>query len=164
LFILVLSVVLSGAACNSGSSPSPATPTFTTLDAPSAATQPSGFTCGTVPADINADSIIVGTSYAPSPTGGLLGQTVFDPPGVGTAGSKPSRINSAGQIVGSFLDYASVSHGYLRNLDGTFTIIDDPGTVPATGYGTFVTGINDYGAIIGYFYDYRGDCHGFLRQ
>ncbi len=118
--------------------------------------------------DINADGNIIGTttdtsthSYLLTPDGNY---TEFDPPGTGAGGSNPVRINSPGQIVGNFLDNVSVSHGYLRNVDGTFTIIDEPETVSASGYGTFITGINDSGTIVGYFYDYRTDCHGFVLK
>lgn len=136
--------------------------TFVLLDAGT-----SGFTEAI---DINASGAIIGTltdtarvphSFLRTPDGTY---TVFDPPGVGTSGSHPIRINASGEILGGFVDNVFVSHGYIRTPDGTIAVLDEPDTVPASNYGTFVTGLNDSGTIVGYFYDFRTVCHAFIRQ
>jgi hypothetical protein len=48
-------------------------------------------------------------------------------------------------------------HGFLRAPDGTFTIVDPPGSA-----GTFPGGINPAGAIAGQYGDASGVLHGFL--
>jgi subtilisin family serine protease len=84
---------------------------------------------------------------------------IIDAPGA--VRTEASAINDTGQIVGSFLDSTGATHGFLRDTDLSFTIIDVPGaTVPV---GTLASGINNAGQIVGTFGDVRGD-HGFLRN
>jgi probable HAF family extracellular repeat protein len=82
--------------------------------------------------------------------------TTFDVPG-GTI-SDASGINTAGQIVGHFVDTTNHIHGFL--IDGaTFTTIDVPGA-PRTE----AVGINEMGQIVGTFIDTTGNGHGFLKD
>jgi hypothetical protein len=70
---------------------------------------------------------------------------------------RASGINDSGQIVGGYYDYKQENHGFLRDVDGTYTTLDVPrGTI----YGA--SGINNSGQIVGSYiaiYDY-----GFLRD
>jgi hypothetical protein len=70
--------------------------------------------------------------------------TSFDPSG--SIATYPTSINGAGAVTGSYEDGNSVSHGFLRNADGTIVSIDPPESI-----GTFATSINDQGSIAGYF-------------
>jgi probable HAF family extracellular repeat protein len=53
-------------------------------------------------------------------------------------------INSAGDVVGSYLDKSDEQHGFLLS-GSTFTAIDNP-----RGGWTYASGINDYGQVVGY--------------
>jgi len=68
--------------------------------------------------------------------------TSFDPPGSILATGRD--INSAGEIVGRYLDADNNTHGYLRSRDGVFTSIDLPGANL-----TNATGINSRHEIVG---------------
>jgi len=81
--------------------------------------------------------------------------TIDDPLGIENSAN---GINSAGQIVGQYLDSNLYDHGFLYS-GGTYTTIDDP---LATN-GTVATGINNSGQIVGYYTDSNGTRHGFLR-
>ena len=48
-------------------------------------------------------------------------------------------------------------HGFLLDVDGTYTTLDVPGSTD-----TFASGINDGGEIVGYYTDFLGMSHGFL--
>jgi hypothetical protein len=54
------------------------------------------------------------------------------------------NINSAGEVVGYYLDAHASSHGFLRFPDGTVTSFDPP-----MGDNTDAAGINDLGIITG---------------
>jgi hypothetical protein len=150
--------------------------TITTFDAPGAGTAAG---MGTVAADINASGIIVGLLFGPNGSGSrsfvrdTAGNiTVFDPPGVGPlppatgTGSAASGINSGGTIAGTIVDANNVGHGYIRNPDGSFVIIDDPNatTVPGAAVGTIVHRINAAGAVVGVYFDANPGGHGFARE
>ena len=68
--------------------------------------------------------------------------TTIDVPGAND--SRAYGINASGQIVGTY--YVSYAHGFLRDLDGSYT------TINGTGIGTIVNGINDGGQIVGWGY------------
>ncbi len=51
-------------------------------------------------------------------------------------------INSAGDVVGSYLDSSNVQRGFLLS-DETFTTIDNP-----LGGWTYASGINDHGQVV----------------
>ncbi len=65
-------------------------------------------------------------------------------------------INSAGQIVGSYIDGSGNTNGFLYN-NGTWTTLDYPSAASTTAYG-----INASGEIIGTYTDSSGNVYGFL--
>ena len=81
----------------------------------------------------------------------------FDAPGAGGRGTFPLAIDRSGLIVGYFTDSGNVPHGFIRDPDGTFTIIDVPGQT-----GTQITAVNSRGLVTGYNDIGSGDS-GFLR-
>ena len=106
-------------------------------------------------ADINGSGEILGTDFATiGPESFLLTAAgifrLFDPPGTGIAGSTPTGINDSGAIVGNYNDGNNMTHGYLRNPNGTLTTIEDPNAAQgANSPGTHVTHISAQGAIVG---------------
>jgi probable HAF family extracellular repeat protein len=78
----------------------------------------------------------------------------FDVPGA--ASTYATGINNGGQIVGPFWDNVG-SHGFLLDIDGSFTAIDAPGS-----RGTYPSSINDAGQIVGEFDDSSLVSHGFV--
>jgi hypothetical protein len=77
-----------------------------------------------------------------------------------------SAVNNFGQVAGYFYGTTPASstvseHGYLRNPDGTFTVIDYPTTGGAVPF-TSITGLNDLGQIVGL--TYSPTYHGFLTD
>ena len=73
--------------------------------------------------------------------------------------------NALGTIVGAFQDGNSSWHGFLRTLDGHYTIIDAPGAGTGAYQGTGGPGINlnDLGAVTGTYVGGDSVRHGFLR-
>ncbi len=82
--------------------------------------------------------------------------TSFDPPG--SAATVATSINRSGTVAGYFVDQSSVSHGFVRSVNGSFILFDPPGSI-----GTQVFGLNDAGAAVGRFNDNAG-IHCFLRD
>jgi len=85
----------------------------------------------------------------------------FNAPGAGTGsgqGTVPIGPNVWGSIVGFYFDTNSVTHGFLRATDGTFTTFDPTGSTCTTS-----GNLNDFGVIGGYYSDSSGVSHGFLR-
>jgi hypothetical protein len=94
--------------------------------------------------------------------------TVFDAPSAGTGAFQgtfpfsPLIMNANGAITGWSTDSAFVSHGFLRDKDGSITEFDVPGAT--AGPGTFPFAIGPNAEITG-FYDMGTDGnHGFLRD
>ena len=92
--------------------------------------------------------------------------TTFDPQGAGTAagqGTFPQQNLNSGTIVGYYVDADAVAHGFIRTVDGSYTIIDVPGAA-----GTQAYGINDKGTVVGWWFEpltAKGSVyHGFLRD
>ncbi|SRR5713226_5265785 len=83
--------------------------------------------------------------------------TTFDAPGA-VFGTRPSSINPAGAITGSYTDASFGGHGFLRAPDGAFTTFDPPGSA-----GTIPQSINPAGAITGGYEEASFGVHGFLR-
>src|SRR5579885_1442562 len=81
--------------------------------------------------------------------------TTIDPPG--SIFTEAFGINPSGQIVGTFNDSSGVSHGFLRDKNGSFTTFDPPDSIL-----TIAQGINPSGQIVGLFIDSSGVIHGFL--
>jgi hypothetical protein len=101
--------------------------------------------------------------------------TGFDPSGAGSSpplgavqGTIPIAIDTAGDVVGSYIDSNNADHAFLRTADGTITEFDAPGASPAPYRGTSAMGINDGGQIVGFYTtgtpgDGTSTYHGFLR-
>ena len=83
--------------------------------------------------------------------------TTFDPPG--STDTVARGLNNRGQNVGSYVDAGGVTHGYLRQPDGTFVTIDAPNSTF-----TVASRINDLGVIVGAWVDAGGAFHGFVRS
>jgi hypothetical protein len=77
---------------------------------------------------------------------------------VGPGGITYNGINDHGVTVGSFLDAANHSHGFVRDASGHFTLVQHPSGLTTTG----VVGINNGGTIAGNFIDAAGVEHGFI--
>lgn len=80
--------------------------------------------------------------------------TTIDYPGATFTAA--AGINTAGQIVGTYLDSTKTAHGFLLSA-GAYTSIDVPGA-----YTTMANGINNSGQISGYFLGSDSRTHGFF--
>ena len=147
--------------------------TFTTFDAPNAAT---GFFTGTSPTSINDSGIVTGQYFdttLPSfgiriflrtPNGVFSN---FDTPQLGTSLGSAS-INSSGAVAGDVLNFECpnfpfcniVPISFVRAANGTVSSVNDPQAVQ----GTFVTGINPAGVVIGNYIDANNVQHGFVMK
>lgn len=72
--------------------------------------------------------------------------------------TRPFGVNASGHIAGLYRDSQNVSHGFLRNPDGSYVPIDYPGAIF-----TNATAINARGNIVGRWTDASGLNHGYLR-
>jgi uncharacterized membrane protein len=93
--------------------------------------------------------------------------TTIDAPGASTqnplGGTAAADINTAGEIVGSFLDSNSAAHGFFRSTAGVLTVFDAPGAGTSMFQGTIAGSINTSGTIAGSFLDSRSVSHGYIR-
>jgi probable HAF family extracellular repeat protein len=118
-------------------------------------------------AGINEPGQIVGTigfsrnvgGFLRNPNGSIIVIQPFSAPDAEAKG-----INDSGQIVGYYSDESGVSHGFLRNTDGTYVSFDAPGAGTAENQGTIAVAINGSGMIMGYFADTNTVYHGFIRD
>jgi hypothetical protein len=97
--------------------------------------------------------------YVRAPDGTI---TDFDVP-IAVQGTIPEGINSAGVIIGNYLDSVGANHGFVRAADGKFTYFDVLGAGTGSGQGTIPLTNNDAGAITGTYIDDANVIHGFLR-
>jgi len=152
---------------------SPTGATFNTFEAPGADTTAGSFN-GTFAFSINSAGAIAGEYVdASSVSHGFLRArdgtfTTFEAPGADTTagsfnGTFAFSINSAGAIAGEYVDASSVSHGFLRARDGTFTTFDAPGAGTGAFQGTIASNINPAGTIEGVYIDASGADHDFVR-
>lgn len=139
--------------------------TFTVLDAPGAGT---GVNSGTIAYSINASGTVVGAIQITTPSAGHSflrtssgNYSVFDSAITRAQYSWAYGVNDSGTIVGTYSD-GTEAHGYLRNPDGTFVVLDAPNA--ATPGGTFAEAINAHGAVIGHYLDAQSITHGFVYQ
>jgi len=79
----------------------------------------------------------------------------FDPSG--SVRTVPSAINQGGEVTGWYNDSSGVTHGFLREADGTIVSFDPAGSTGTIGYG-----INDSGATTGSYFDTHD--YGFIRE
>lgn len=132
----------------------PSTGNYSTIDFagnPASTTQATG---------INDLGQIVGSYYSNTGEHGFLrsaaGQyTTIDAPHEmpGFAFTVVNAVNNFGQIAGYYYGTSAASstvseHGFLRNPDGTFTVVDYPATGGAVPF-TSITGLNDLGQMVG---------------
>ena len=135
-------------------------------------------------ASINSAGVITGQANRQGAHGFLLGQhgtiIMFDvPDAVGTA---PLSINPAGVITGQYsatndpaignacisgiaaIMGSELSHGFVREANGTITKFDVPGAGTRGPGGTFPLSINPAGTITGNYSDDSCVSHGFVRE
>jgi probable HAF family extracellular repeat protein len=87
--------------------------------------------------------------------------TTVDVPGAAMTGA--SGINNHGAVVGTYVDAAGRSHGFLLE-GGAVTPIDPPkaGDLDLAGAQVQAKDINDRGQIVGFYQDAQGTFHGFF--
>jgi len=121
---------------------------------------------GTV-AGTYTDANIVRHGFIRSASGTTIS---FDIPGAGTGGlgnhihegTAGLSIDTAGDVVGIYLDANAAYHGFLRSASGAITTIDAPGAGTNALEGTVAFRINDTGQIAGAYADSSMAIHGFL--
>lgn len=77
----------------------------------------------------------------------------FDVPGAGPIGTNPTSINPSDTITGFYVGADNVSHGFVRDKDGTITMFDVAGASPVASAATVATSINPRGDITGWYND-----------
>ncbi len=135
-----------------------------TFDAPGAVN-------GTIPLSINAAGEVTGYFFDAGFFGhGFLRDahgtvTAFDAPGAGTVANAcflgltyPQGINAGGKIAGFYYDPQCNVHGFLRDRNGTFSVVDVPNSAD-----TFPATINDGGEIAGSVFGAAGG-NAFIRD
>ena len=111
--------------------------------------------------DIN-DSGDVAGSCGPSLVSGYI-QTSGNAPVVftlpGALDVDAEGINNLDQVVGEYVTPSGTTRGYgfIRNADGTYTLVDYPGGV----YSTAFSGINDAGVLVGDWRDFSSNIYAF---
>ena len=118
----------------------------------------------TIPTAINSFNQIVGlakinnkfVSFLRSGSGKFV---ILSLPGA--SDFRANAINDSKQIAGWYTDSSNVSHGYIRQPDGTLTFFDEP---DAAGLGTRAQAMNNSGEVTGYYYDSQNGIHGFVRD
>jgi probable HAF family extracellular repeat protein len=98
--------------------------------------------------------LVTGLGLAPRAFAASYALTTFDVPGAAN-GTVPNGINDAGEIVGSFTDASSVTHGFVQT-GATYTTFDVP-----SASNTSALGINNAAQIVGDFADSVG-VHSFI--
>ena len=73
-------------------------------------------------------------------------------------------INNHDVVVGTFEDASGIFHGFIRQPDGTVTVITVPNSSTTPGFGTTTLGINEGGWISGHFWDSHNVEHGYTRS
>jgi uncharacterized membrane protein len=121
----------------------------------------------TIAYSVNNSAEVTGTWYDGSTVHGFLRQvdgTITDITVARGIETGALSINGSGQIVGYYLDSNYAYHGFLRNLAGEFTTLNEPNAGWKKNQGTFPWAINNAGEIVGYYYDIDGANHGFVRD
>jgi hypothetical protein len=130
--------------------------------------------CGTIPQANNAlgqitgyytDANIVPHGFLRKADGTFL---TFDAPGAGLGagldqGTVPESINDFGVIAGQFQAPNYVFHGFIRDLNGSFTTVDVPGAGTGINQGTLINSLNVEGTVAGAYTDANYITHGFVR-
>jgi uncharacterized membrane protein len=70
-------------------------------------------------------------------------------------------LNNDGDVVGSYVDAAGNTNGFIYNIaTATYQSVDDPNAVGPGG--TVINGINDNGQIVGFYTDASGNVDGLV--
>jgi hypothetical protein len=126
---------------------------------------------------INASGKVTGTytnvwgalhCYIRSATSGAERAFImFDAPDSGfgpNQGTACSAINAAGAVVGTVVDEAGLSHGFVRSATGAITVFDVPVNGALLQPGTRAMSIDDRGVITGYYTDAHFVSHAYSRS
>ena len=73
-------------------------------------------------------------------------------------------VNNRDVVAGNFEDDSGIFHGFIRQPDGTVTVITVPNSSTTPGLGTTTLGINERGWISGHFWDSHNVEHGYSRS
>lgn len=145
--------------------------TFTIFDAPNAGT---GVRQGTHGYSIAPNGTISGWYFDAYSVAHALVRTpegvitVVDIPGSGNGEFQGTfswwpAITPSGVITGYIVDENYVNHGFIRDLEGGFTVFDVPEASEAGG-GTQAFAISVPGVVTGNYFDSSGIGHGFIRS
>jgi hypothetical protein len=150
--------------------------TFTTIDVIGAGTGP---TQGTVAVNLNGAGGLAGFYIDGSQvfhgfvrnSKGTITAPIDDPSartgvgkGIKFGGTVAHSFDTAADIAGIYTDANSVFHGFLVDVNGTFTNVDVPGAGTAGLLpGTLPTNMDGAGDITGTYSDANGVSHGFVR-
>jgi hypothetical protein len=88
----------------------------------------------------------------------VLGELSFP----GSTDTKALGVTTYDQIVGSYVDAAGATHGFMLTNPLTKRAAWQPIDDPDANGTTVVSGINDHGHLVGYYVDRSGKTHGFL--
>ncbi len=69
-------------------------------------------------------------------------------------------VNDGHQVVGSYLDAAGTTHGFVWSAGRGLTRVDEPDATTST----VVNGLNSRGQLVGFYVDRAGNTHGFLAK
>lgn len=110
-----------------------------------------------------ANDVVYG--YERDPNGTI---TDYQVPGAGTGnfeGASVNALNVEGSAVGYVEDTNDLSHSFIRNADGGFTVFEIPSQLQTSGnsYGSGAFAINAAGVIAGRWYDTNYAIHGWVR-
>jgi hypothetical protein len=92
--------------------------------------------------------------------------TTFDVSGEGKGknqGTVPVALNSAGVVVGFYVDASNANHAFVRAANGTITTFNVTGAGAGASQGTQATAINTSGEIAGLYCDSTNVCRAFVR-
>ena len=87
--------------------------------------------------------------------------TPFEP--TNATSSNVRAINAEGQVAGEFSDETDGAHGFVRNVDGSFSIFDAPDADPYSTGGTEPKAINAGSVVAGVYTDSGEETHSFIR-
>ena len=127
--------------------------------------------CGTMPVAIDAFGNVVGSytdrnivlhGFLRHADGSAIS---FDAPGAGLGanlfeGTLPYAVNDLGQIAGLFQSADLNTHGFVREADGSFVVVNVPGASTGAYQGTALFDINDSGMLAGVTIDATSTYHG----
>jgi hypothetical protein len=80
----------------------------------------------------------------------------------GAIDTVPFAINDSGLVAGYYDDVTN--HGFIRDLDGNYLVLDEPSAGGGSGQGTVPFAINAIGEVTGLYWDTSYVAHGFIRD